>query len=319
MSFLPGLLIMVIVQVALAVYGHNMIHAVERWLAVLLTLVFVAVSLFVFSHVNYATPFNPKAPVAFGGVTGGVIEAVALAVSYILGWTTYASDYTRYLPSTTSPRSVFRMAGWSNLIACLWLEMLGVGLALLFPAAASGANPVQVLVGIRPHWLVDVALVAVALGTITANVLNIYSASLSALVVNVPAKRWVTAVLVGLVGAVVAWVGHTSYYANFENFLFLLAYWLAPWGAVVLVDYFLVHRGRYDLDRLYDPRRVVRPGLWAWAIGVVCSIPFFNQTLYVGPIAANAPQLGDLSYFVSFIIAGGLYWLMARPKAGAPA
>lgn len=319
MSFLWGLIVLVVIQVVLAVYGYNMIHAVERWLAVVLTLVFLGVSVFAFAHVNTALPFNPKAPVAFGGVTGGIIEAVALAVSYLLGWTAFASDYTRYLPETTSPKSVFSMAALSNFIACLWLEMVGVALALLFPKAAAGANPVGIMMGIQPHWLVDVALVAVALGTITANVLNIYSASLSSLVINLPLKRWVAAVLVGVIGGVVGWIGHTSYYVNFENFLFLLAYWLAPWAAVVVVDFFWVKRGRYDTDSFYDPRRVLGPGLWAWAIGVACSVPFFNQSLYVGPIAAAHPQIGDLSYFVGFIVAAVIYAATGRRSAAQAA
>jgi NCS1 family nucleobase:cation symporter-1 len=317
MPFLLGLLVMVAIQVVLAVYGHNMIHAVERWLAVVLTLVFIGVSLFAFSHVNVAIPFNTKAPLAFGGISGGILEAVALAVSYLLGWTTYASDYTRYLPGETRPRTVFGMASSSNFIACLWLELVGVALALALPKLAAGANPVGIMTGIQPHWLVDVALIAVALGTITANVLNIYSASLSALVINLPVKRWLAAILIGLVGGVVAWIGHTSYYLNFENFLFLLGYWLAPWGAIVMVDYFIHHRGVYNTDRLYDPRRIFGFGVWAWAIGVACSVPFFNQSLYVGSFAYNNPQFGDMSYFVGFVVAGALYWIFGKRTAAA--
>lgn len=311
MSFLVGLVIMVVIQVVLAVYGYNMIHAFERYMAIVLTLVFLGVSIFAFSHASYSLPFNAKAPVAFGGVSGGIIEAVALALSYLFGWTTYASDYTRYLAKDTAPRKLFGLAGWSNFIACLWLELLGVALATIFPKAALG-NPVSVLTGISPHWLVDVALVAVAIGTVTANVLNIYSASLSALVVNVPVKRWISAVAVGLLGAVVAWLGQAQYYLNYENFLFLLGYWLAPWAAIVLVDYFLVRHGQYDTDSLYDPRRVIRPGMWAWVIAVIVSVPFFNQSLYTGYIAYHYPQLGDLSYYVSFLVAGLVYWTWGR-------
>jgi NCS1 family nucleobase:cation symporter-1 len=150
-------------------------------------------------------------------------------------------------------------------------------------------------------------------------VLNIYSSSLSSLVIQVPVKRWMAAVLVGIAGGVVAWLGHTAYYLDYENFLFLLAYWIAPWAAIVMVDYFILHRGRYRTDLLYDPRRVLRPGFWAWIVGVVVSVPFFNQTLYTGFIAQSAPQLGDLSYYVSFVVAGGLYWLLGRGAAAREA
>lgn len=317
MPFIVGLVIMAAIQVAVAVYGHNMIHALERWLVGVLTLVFLGVSLYAFAHAPYAAAFNPKAFLGFEGVSGGMIEAVGLAFSYILGWTAFASDYTRYLPTGTSPRRVAGLAGGANFVASLWLELVGVALASEFPKAAAGANPVGVLNGMSPHWLVIVALVAVALGTITANVLNIYSSSLSALVVKVPLKRWMAAVLVGLLGAVVAWLGHTAYYLNYENFLFLLGYWIAPWVAIVLVDYFALHRGRYDTDRLYDPRRMLRPGFWAWLVGVAASVPFFNQSLYTGVIALHNPQLGDLSYYVSFVVAGALYWILGRRAAAA--
>ncbi|MCY0898716.1 MAG: cytosine permease [Firmicutes bacterium] len=313
-NFGVGLGVMALAQIVIAVYGYNMIHAVERIMAGLLTLVFIGVSIFAFSHAHYALPFNGHAPLGqYAGLSGGMIEAVGLAFSYLLGWTVFGSDYTRYLPRTTAPQAVFINAAGANFVAALWLELVGVALATVFPKAANG-NPITLLTGIHPHWLIDLALLAVIFGTITANVLNIYSGSLSALVINVPIKRWVAAVAVGLVGAIVAYIGHQSYYIDFENFLFLLGYWLAPWTAVVLVDFFVIHRGQYPTALFYDPRRLVRRGFWAWAVAIVVSIPFFNQALYVGPIAARYGHLGDISYYVSFLVAGALYWILGRPE-----
>lgn len=311
-GFLPGLIVMVVIQVVVAVYGHNMIHAIERWMAGILTLVFIGVSIFAFSHANYALPFNVHSLGQYTGVGGSVIEAVGLAFSYLLGWTVFGSDYTRYLPEDSKPFHVFRNATSSNFIAALWLELVGVALATIFPKAASNGNPMGLLTGINPHWLVSITLVAVMIGTVTANVLNIYSGSLSALVINIPLKRWMAAVLVGIVGGAVAWIGHTSYYMNFENFLFLLAYWLSPWVAVVLVDFFIIHKGRYTESVFYNPGRVIRSGLWSWAIAIVVSVPFFNQTLYQGIVATHYPHLGDLSYYVSFVVAGILYMVLGR-------
>lgn len=313
LSFTVGLVIMVLIQIVIAVYGYNMIHAVERWMVGLLTLVFIGVSIFAFTHAHYALPFNLHSPVGqYTKITGGIIEAVGLAWSYLLGWTAFGSDYTRYLPRTTKPFSVFGNAAGANFIAALWLELVGVALATVFPAAAANSNPTALLTGIQPHWLVNLTLLAVILGTITANVLNIYSGSLSALVVNVPVKRWMAALAVGVVGAIVAYIGHKAYYVGFENFLFLLGYWLAPWAAVVLVDYFLIHRGEYPESIFYNPRRVIGRGFWAWAIAIVVSVPFFNQSLYVGPIALHHGRLGDISYYVSFVVAGVLYWIIGR-------
>lgn len=314
-QFLSALVVMVLLQVIVAVYGYNMIHAVERVMAVVLTLVFVLVSIYAFSHAHYAVPFNAKSLLGqYSGVTGSFIEAVGLAFSYLLGWSVYGSDYTRYLSDQTPSKSVFGYVFSSNFLAAFWLELVGVALATVFPAAAQNPDPIALLTGIDPHWLVSAALIAVLIGTVTANVLNIYSSSLSALVINVPVKRWMAAILVGIVGGVLSFVARKSYYLDFENFLFLLGYWLAPWAAIVLVDFFVVHKGQYTGAVFYHARRVVRPGLIAWIVGVGTTVPFWNQALYQGVVAKAYPQLGDLTYYVSFFVAGLLYWIIGRVK-----
>lgn len=315
-NFVVALVIMALVQVIVAVYGYNMIHAVERFMAIILTLVFIGVSIFAFAHANYALPFDAKSPLGqYTGIRGGIIEAVGLALSYLLGWTVFGSDYTRYLPADTKPSKVFFNAASANFIAGVWLELVGVALATIFPQAASSPNPISLLTGIEPHWMVPVALFAVIIGTVTADVLNIYSGSLSALVINIPVKRWVAAILVGLIGAILAYIARKSYYLDFENFLFLLAYWLAPWTAVVLVDFFVIRKERYHTGLFYDPRRYVRSGLWAWIIAIVVSIPFFNQALYVGSFAYHHPHMGDISYYVSFFVAAIVYFFLGQRTA----
>ncbi|HBQ94449.1 MAG: cytosine permease [Firmicutes bacterium] len=312
-NFLVALVIMALIQVIVAVYGYNMIHAVERFMALILTVIFLGVSVFAFTHANYALPFDAKSPLGqYTGIRGGVIEAVGLALSYLLGWTVFGSDYTRYLPAQTKPSKVFFNAASANFIAGVWLELVGVALATIFPAAAASPNPISLLTGIQPHWMIPVVLFAVLIGTVTANVLNIYSGSLSALVINVPVKRWMAAVLVGILGAILAYVARKSYYLDFENFLFLLAYWLAPWAAVVLVDFFMIRKKHYHTGMFYDPRRFIRPGLWAWMLGIAASVPFFNQALYVGAFAYHHPHMGDISYYVSFVVAGVVYWIFGH-------
>ena len=311
-SFAWGLLVMAAIQIVIAVYGHNMIHAVERWMVGVLTLVFVGVSIFAFAHAHYALPFNTHSLGQYTGITGGIIEAVGLAWSYLLGWTVFGSDYTRYLPRKTKSSSVFGHAASANFIAAIWLELVGVALATVFPHAAAGTNPVGLISAMHINWLVDLTLVAVMLGTITANVLNIYSGSLSALVINVPVRRWMAALAVGVVGAFVAYIAHNAYYVDFENFLFLLGYWLAPWAAVVLVDFFIIHHGQYAESIFYNPKRIINRGFWAWVIAIIISVPFFNQTLYQGFIATHVGHLGDISYYVSFVVAGLVYWAIGR-------
>ncbi len=317
LSFAVALGIMVVIQVVIAVYGYNLIHTLERYLAVILTIVFLIVTVYGFANGHLSAPANLKLAGYVGGTTGAFLLMLAISFSYCLGWMAFASDYTRYLPSKTSMRSVFGNAFWSLLIAGFWLEVLGAALATLKGIAV----PTDLVTHLLPHWLGVVTMLAVVLGTITANVLNIYSGALSSLVIDIPMKRWLGAVIVGVLGTIVSWIaGQHGYWQHYQTFLFLLGYWVAPWLAVVLADYFFKSRGEYHTEEFYNRKAPIGVGFWAWLIGVVVSIPFMNQYgLFVGPFAANNPQFGDMTYFVGFIVAGLVYLAFAKARRTASA
>ena len=47
--------------------------------------------------------------------------------------------------------------------------------------------------------------------------------------------------------------------------------------------------------------------------GIIVSIPFWNQSLWVGPIAMAFPWLGDLSFIVGFVVAAAVYFVLCFP------
>ena len=378
LNYFIALAIMVVGQVALAVYGHNMIHAFERWMSVALVAVFVILAVFTFKAGHYGLPFNPKAPVPFGGPTGGFIITIGLALSYAMGWMPFASDYSRYLPKTTRPSSIIWWTALGMFIPCLVLEWMGALTVSIAMPAATAANPANAIAFLMPGPLSSVALLAIAAGTACANALNIYSGSMSALVIKVERtpliragaaalifggitagvlvvanstlssqkqpllavpevvaaavlvgvvvasavrfrlRRWQAAVAVGALGGLLAIGGSnpTQAASQYSNFLLLLSYWIGPWVAVVLVDWFFKHRGSYELRALYDQSSTVRVGTIAWLLGLAASVPFMNQSWYVGPIPSAYPQLGDVSYLVSFVVAGVIFAVFGRPHAG---
>ncbi|MGH7697636.1 MAG: cytosine permease, partial [Candidatus Dormibacteria bacterium] len=130
-------------------------------------------------------------------------------------------------------------------------------------------------------------------------------------------RRWQAAVLVGALGGLLAIGGSNpnAAAAQYSNFLLLLSYWIGPFVAVVLVDWFFKHRGAYALRALYDPSGRLRVGAVAWVLGLAASVPFMNQSWYVGAVPAAVPQLGDVSYLVAFVVAGGIYAIFGRPRA----
>ncbi|MFF2299324.1 cytosine permease [Arthrobacter sp. NPDC058127] len=87
--------------------------------------------------------------------------------------------------------------------------------------------------------------------------------------------------------------------ASFNNFVVLMLYFLVPWTAVNLVDFYIVRRGKYAISEILNPEGTY--GRWAWRgisaylIGFVAMIPFFATTFYTGPVA-DALGGADLSF-----------------------
>ncbi len=308
-----SIIIMTIICIIFAVYGYNMMHALQKVCSVILTVVFIMVTYFALLHFNVAFPANTHAPY-WSTLLGGMILGIGTAFSYIMGWITYSSDYTRYLPKETSSSSVFWNIFLSNFISIVWVEMLGAALATIHSINV----PTDLVTNLLPYTLAIFAMLAVVLGTVTANVPSIYSSALSIMAIDVAAirrifpYRWAAALAMGILGGALAFAGNSGYYSRFASFLLVMAYWIVPWVSVVVWDYLIVHRGQYGLSPFYGSRNKFYVGFWAWLIGIVVSIPFWNQSLYTGPFAAAHPNLGDLSNLVGFIVAGAIYLIFAR-------
>lgn len=315
-----ALALMIVLQIAIAVYGYNFIHLFERASVVLLAAGFLVLAVVTFAHANWFAPFNVHAPQARGGPLAGFILATALAFSYALGWVPAASDYSRYLPEKTSAAGVWWYSFLGCALSCIVLEVMGAAAVTAARgvdfATALPTQAVSVLLG--AGWVAKLVLVAVVLGTLTANCMNLYSGALAALVAfNVRVRRALAALAVGIFGALLAtggavWSQMASYYTNF---LLLLSYWASPWAGVVLVDLWI--RASAPADPQQVPRW--RAGFVAWIVGLLASAPFWNQAWFAGPIARAYPQLGDLSYYVGFLVAGGAMTVLLRlERVAAP-
>ena len=102
MPVLLCLVIVVVLQIGIAFFGHNLVQAYERWIFGVLALVFAIGAVFTFAHAA------PGAVAGTGGV-GGFLLTVGAAFGYTAAWNPYAADYTRYLPEGVSGRAV----GWA--------------------------------------------------------------------------------------------------------------------------------------------------------------------------------------------------------------
>jgi NCS1 nucleoside transporter family len=327
--FWLGFLVIVIAQVAIATLGHNLIHLFERWALPLLGVVFGLACIFIFIHGNYGVAYNDKAPLASGELGGWLLTFTA-AFGYAAGWNPYAADYTRYLPPTTDRVMVGVWAGLGVFISCIVLELAGAVLATV-AGTKWGPNdiPTVQLQQAMPNVVYYLALLCIAIGAIAANAINIYSGTMSLVAVGIREmgmtlrqRRAVLAIAAGVIGYIGGlYLEAHNYQENYTNFLLLISYWIAPWLAVVFVDYWL-RRGDYgDESIFYDTKHQRWQGFVAMAVGLVVSIGLFsNNAIYLGPIPKANPQVGDVTFIVGFVIAGLLYYafqMLTRRQAAA--
>ncbi len=311
-----ALVIVVAAQLLVAFFGHNLVHAFERIAFPILSVIFVIAVIIVLTKSDGAAQFTQFAPPR----VGGFLLTVGAAFGYAAGWNPYASDYTRYLPREASRPAIALAAGLGVFASCVLLEVAGA--AAVSAVGAKAAIDPGTFTGLTPTVIGKLTLLAVMLGAIAANVLNVYSGAMSfmALGVRLPLHRAraVVAVVFGVVGFVVASFGLGNAGQNYEDFLLIIAYWITPWLGVVFVDR-LLRRGK--------PTGVwaLTPGYRNWAgpiamfVGIVVSIWLFcNQTKYVGVVPSAHPAVGDLTPEVGFLISAVLYLVLfrvLRPRA----
>ena len=306
-----GLVIIVVAQTAFAFLGHNLVQRFERIAAPILAVVFIigAVIIFSKSHVS--------APAAEGGFSlGGFLLAVGASFGYAAGWTPYAADYTRYLPPTVSPRQTGFFASAGLFVSCTVL--MAVGAASMTIGGESSDNPTDAFTAHFPSVIADLTLLAIAVGAIAANAINVYSGAMAFVTMGfrlpIGAQRALVSAFFGVVGFLVAWWALADAAASYEAFLLLVAYWIGPWLGVVFADH-LLRREPPVLRMLYDPKYNNWGGFASFVIGLVVSVLLFcNQERFVGYVVRAVPELGDIGAFVGFLIAFGCYLVLARRR-----
>jgi NCS1 nucleoside transporter family len=313
------LLIVVILQLLIASLGHNLIHLFERFAFPVLTVIFVIGAIVVLGKSHPGAAGTGGLP-----TSGGFLLMVGASFGYAAGWNPYASDYTRYLPIKTNKLAVGLFAGLGVFLSCLLLETAGAG--MVSAAGKSAAVDPGVFTGLMPTWLGKLTLLGICIGAIAANAINIYSGSMSFMAIGIKLPttkaRATVALVFAVIGFVLALQGLHNAGENYQNFLLVIAYWIAPWLGVVFTDR-LLRRGRDISSLLEDTRFRNWGGTIAMGLGMIISIWLFsNQTKYLAPIPKHHPGIGDLTFEVGFLISAVTYFViyqLTKPRVDLPA
>ncbi len=310
LPFWLSLAIVVLCQAALSVIGHEAIHTFEKYAAIALLVLFAVTTVAALPRVDTSFANGPGASIAT------FILMTTIAGSFNFAWALYASDYTRYLPEKTSSSRVFLYTFLGLFLSAVWLEVLGLAVTSALTgdlATADGTHQIYAIVG--QGFAGSLAMIAIFFGSVAVNAMNDYTGSLSLLAAGVRIWRPISAGIVGVLSFIATlWLYYGNFTSAFENYLLLITYWIGPWIAIVLVDWRL-RGGRFDVRRITPFSNL--PSGWnaliALVVGFVASIPFFNQSLFVGPLANGT----DVTYVIGFVVAAVVYWALERRSSTA--
>lgn len=307
-----------VIGMLLAIYGHDWLHRVFKWIFYLSLPLYL-----VLSYAILTGGAGGKPPTSGGFTLVAFAAQIAASASYNITYAPYVSDYSRYLPRHTPARAIIASVFWGAASSGIWLIVLGAWLATRLGATDGLVALYASGNAVFPGFGALIALSSISAMVATMG-LNAYSGMLTVVTALdslrkiKPTRALRVAVIVALTFIWTAIALATS--VNAIGLLFavltIMLYLLVPWTAVNLVDYFFVRRGQYAITHLFTPHGIYRAwgarGITAYLIGFVATVPFFVLPgVYSGPIAK---QLGgvDIGWLVGLVVSGVSYFALSR-------
>ena len=254
-----GFVIAVGLTVSAGVLGFAVIMRIQRVLTIVtiaMTGVYISLT---FGEVDWAAISALPSGSAQGFIGAMIFGATGIG----LGWVNAAADYSRYLPRSTSSKSVIGWTVFGASIVPITLVIYGAALSASNKdlSEAIAGDPIGALTTILPSWyLIIFALVAI-LGLVGGAILNLYSSGLTLISIGLPVKRHVAAsidAVLMLMGAIYfVWIAD-DFFFPFQGFLITLGVPIATWSAIFVTD--VLMRKSYHETDLYKTNG--RYGSW---------------------------------------------------------
>ena len=209
--------------------------------------------------------------------------AVDVVVALPVSWFPLAGDYTRH---ARTPRTA--LLGSALGYGAATVAFFTLGVLALSAYGAVGLDVIDALLAVPLGLLAVLLLVAVEVDEVFANV---YSTAVSAQNLAAALDRRVLAVAVGVVATVLAL---TFDITSYEPFLFLIGAVFVPLAGVLVVAYYLVPRGAWDVSDTAPARPLL---LLPWVAGFVAyqlTLPTYLDGPGAGWTAWWAARQADL-------------------------
>lgn len=316
-SITMAILAVNIIVFILTLYGYDLIHKMQKILSWTFLVIYIVVTIMVF---NMPLPAGSWSPNNFN--LSVFILAVSIVATWQIAYAPYVADYSRYLPEDTSEKATFWFTYAGSVIGTVWMMILGIFLTSSVPKFldAAGPNLAKLFGGFAL-----LLYVIIILGQLSINSYNLYGAFMSTVTTVepfikmkvTPKVRAIFIALIVCVASVIEILGQNSFIPLFKSFILFISYFLIPWTAINLLDFYLLRHGKYSVPDMFNIDGKYGRYNWvtltSYIIAVIVEIPFVNTTFYVGP-ACKALNGADISWILGLIIPCLLYYFPMKKK-----
>ncbi|SCU86011.1 LADA_0D11606g1_1 [Lachancea dasiensis] len=258
-----GCLIIVVSTILVTFFGYRVIHAYEKYSWIPNFAVFlVIIARLAIDGSFTAGPWYPGKDTA-----GGILSMGGVVFGFAAGWTTYAADYTVYMPRNTNRIKVFAAVMAGLMFPLCFAIILGAaaGCAALNNATymqyydqeggSVGGLVFAILVPNSVGGFGQFCCVLLAMSTVANNIPNMYSIALGTQALweplaKIPRVFWTIAGnLVTLAIAIPAYYKFSSFMSNFMD---AIAYYLAIYIGISLTEHFVFRKNKFSNYHVED-------------------------------------------------------------------
>lgn len=227
------IIVTAVIQILITAYGFRSITWLQRVSVPLLAILTIIVGILIFKNygVSSIVDYTPAAAMS-------IMVGLDIVASNAFAWGPMVCDYTRYAKSSGA-------AGWGTLIGSLAGAASFMFIGAISAITTGSANPVDFML---TAGLGIPALLIIILSSLTTNVINLYSASISFVNVFPKVEPWKiiipSGIAVGGIAIIPNLIGH------FITFLTIVGAIFIPLIAIMLVDFFCVKKQKIFAEEL---------------------------------------------------------------------
>jgi nucleobase:cation symporter-1, NCS1 family len=310
--FWLGVAIVLALEGVASIWGYEIVHRLQEIGSAVLIVLFVVLTVRIFRHHIVL----PRDTIHGAALVGAFVLMVTIALSEGISWASYASDYSRYMKPNSSKAAIFWYTMLGLTASYVWVEGIGLaGASVLGNQTAAGVR--TLMGGGFPGVL---ALIAIVFGAIASNSMNDYTGSLAFQALGARVRRPVVAGIVAVLAfAAILYMNAGNTSGRFENLLLFTSYWIAPFCAIVMIDWHY-NKDRYTPSLLRGALGFARlgtgwPAIVSFCLAFGAMVPFMNTSIIVGPVARHLKD-ADLAFYVGFVVAGVLYYVLRKISVG---